>query len=57
MQLYSVCPFTKRWMFHDAIYKDNLIVIINHLKQNRNLLYTICKNYNQVYKKRRHLPV
>lgn len=39
MQLYSVCPFTKRWMFHDAIYKDNLIVIINHLKQNRNLWY------------------
>lgn len=43
MQLYSVCPFTKRWMFHDAIYKDNLIIIMNHLKQNRNLLYTICK--------------
>lgn len=39
MQLYSVCPFTKRWMFHDAIYKDNLIIIINHLKQNRNLWY------------------
>lgn len=49
MQLYSVCPFTKRWMFHDAIYKDNLIIIMNHLKQNRNLLYTICKNYDVIY--------
>lgn len=39
MQLYSVCPFTKRCMFHDAIYKDNLIIIINHSKQKRNLLY------------------